>query len=154
MIISLANSIPPAGSPPETGAGGHVDAGIEQGEEFGDLEEVVGVVRILDDDIAPPGAGEPGEVGVAVAPFLRPDDPGPEVPGDRRRPVLRGVGDDDLAVDLEIGKDLVDLSDAFADGGFLVERGEDDGEGGGIHGILGIVSGFRRIGRIDWGAGR
>lgn len=67
------------------------------------------------------------------APLLRPDDRGPEVAGDRRRPVVGGVGDDDLALDREIGKHSLDLSDALADGRFLVERGKDDGESGGIH---------------------
>ena len=63
---------------PEPGAEDHIGAGVKRAEEVWDLKEVIGVVRVSDDDIPPPGACEPREVGVAVAPLLRPDDRGTE----------------------------------------------------------------------------
>ncbi|HRT12644.1 MAG TPA: hypothetical protein P5131_05680 [Methanoculleus sp.] len=38
-----------------------------------------------------------------------------------------------MMISPSIGKHSLDLSDALADGRFLVERGKDDGESGGIH---------------------
>jgi len=107
---------------PEPGAEGHVGAGIEPGEEFGDLQEVVGVVRVPHDDIPPPGAREPRFSGLTTV-----------APRSWAIAAVRSSEESAMMISPSIGKHSLDLSDALADGRFFVERGKDDGESGGVH---------------------